>query len=57
MPIPSGFMSCWSRNAAFDRSILSHKVNLFDMHHKYTDVMHVDEVIAHLDGLAVRKAS
>ena len=23
----------------FDRSPLSHKVNLFDMHHKYTDVM------------------
>src|SRR5215468_6431568 len=41
----------------FDRSILSHKVNLFDMHHKYADVMHIDEVAAHLDGLAVRKAS
>jgi hypothetical protein len=41
----------------FDRSLLSHKVNLFDMHHKYTDVMHVDDVIAHLDGMKVRKAS
>jgi maleamate amidohydrolase len=41
----------------FDRSMLSHKVNLFDLHHKYTDVMHVDEVVAHLDGLAVKKAS
>ena len=41
----------------FDRSELSHKVNLFDMHHKYTDVMHVDEVVAHLDGMAVKKAS
>jgi nicotinamidase-related amidase len=41
----------------FDRSILSHKVNLFDMHHKYCDVMHVDEVVRHLDGEAVRKAS
>ena len=28
----------------FDRSPLSHKVNLFDLHHKYADVMHVDEV-------------
>jgi nicotinamidase-related amidase len=28
----------------FDRSPLSHKVNLFDMHHKYTDVMKLDEV-------------
>jgi maleamate amidohydrolase len=40
----------------FDRSILSHKVNLFDMHHKYADVMHLDEVVAHLDGLAPRMA-
>jgi hypothetical protein len=28
----------------FDRSSLSHKVNLFDMHHKYCDVMKLDEV-------------
>jgi nicotinamidase-related amidase len=36
----------------YDRSPLSHKVNLFDLHHKYADVMHLDEVIAHLEGLA-----
>ena len=36
----------------YDRSLLSHKVNLFDLHHKYADVMHLEEVIAHLDGLA-----
>jgi len=41
----------------FDRSLLSHQVNLFDLHHKYTDVMHVEEVVAHLDSLAVKKAS
>jgi nicotinamidase-related amidase len=43
----------------FDRSALSHKVNLFDMHHKYADVMRVDEVIAHLAAKnpAVKKAS
>jgi nicotinamidase-related amidase len=41
----------------FDRSILSHKINLFDMHHKYVDVMHVDDVVAYLDGTAIRKAS
>ena len=41
----------------FDRSPLSHKINLFDMHHKYCDVMHVDDVVGHLDGLAVKKAS
>jgi len=43
----------------FDRSELSHKVNLFDMHHKYADVMHIDAVIAHLAAAApaVKKAS
>ena len=41
----------------FDRSLLSHKVNLFDMHHKYCDVMHVSEVTAHLDAMAMKKAS
>ncbi|MCC6776639.1 MAG: isochorismatase family protein [Hyphomicrobiales bacterium] len=41
----------------FDRSLLSHKVNLFDLHHKYCDVMHVEEVVSHLDGLAIKKAS
>jgi nicotinamidase-related amidase len=41
----------------FDRSLLSHKVNLFDLHHKYCDVMHVDEVVGHLEGQGVRKAS
>jgi len=40
----------------FDRSDISHKVNLFDMHHKYCDVMHLDEVVSHLNGMAVRKA-
>ena len=28
----------------FDRSGLIHKVNLFDMHHKYADVMHLEDV-------------
>jgi hypothetical protein len=36
----------------YDRSLISHKVNLFDLHHKYADVMHFEEVLAHLDGLA-----
>lgn len=37
-----------AEECCFDRSELSHKVNLFDMHHKYADVMHVDEIIEHL---------
>ena len=52
-----GFHVVLVEECCFDRSILSHKVNLFDMHHKYVDVMHVDDVLAHLEGLAVRKAS
>jgi nicotinamidase-related amidase len=52
-----GFHVVLVEECCFDRSILSHKVNLFDMHHKYVDVMHVDEVVAHLSGIAVRKAS
>ncbi len=53
----SGFHVVLVEQCCFDRSMLSHKVNLFDLHHKYTDVMHVGEVVAHLEGLAVKKAS
>ncbi len=56
----NGFHVVLVEECCFDRSLLSHKVNLFDMHHKYTDVMHLGEVIAHLDALAdktVKKAS
>jgi hypothetical protein len=35
----------------FDRAPLTHKVNLFDMHHKYADVMHVQDVIAYLEQM------
>ena len=52
-----GFHVVLVEECCFDRSPVSHKVNLFDLHHKYADVMHVDEVKAHLDTLAVRKAS
>jgi maleamate amidohydrolase len=47
-----GFHNVLVEECTYDRSKLSHKVNLFDLHHKYADVMHVDEVLAHLDGLA-----
>jgi hypothetical protein len=53
-----------AEECCFDRSALSHKVNLFDLHHKYADVMHIDEVIAQLatkslaaKNPAVKKAS
>jgi maleamate amidohydrolase len=41
----------------FDRSELSHKINLFDLHHKYADVMKLAEVVGHLDRLAVQRAA
>ena len=50
----NGFHVSLVEECIYDRAELTHKVNLFDMHHKYCDVMHLDEVIAHLDGIAVR---
>lgn len=43
-----GFHVVLVEECCFDRSALSHAVNLFDLHHKYADVMHVDDVLAHL---------
>ena len=43
-----GFHTAMVEECCFDRSLLSHKVNLFDLHHKYADVMHLDEVKKHL---------
>ena len=43
-----GFHVVVVENCCFDRSILNHKVNLFDMHHKYADVMNLEEVKSHL---------
>lgn len=53
----NGFHVTLVEECTFDRSTLSHKVNLFDLHHKYADVMHVDEVLDHLDGLAASKSA
>ena len=47
-----GFHNVVVEECTYDRSMLSHKVNLFDLHHKYADVMHIEKVLAHLDGLA-----
>jgi maleamate amidohydrolase len=44
----SGFHVSVVEECVFDRADLTHKVNLFDMHHKYADVMHLDEVERHL---------
>ena len=47
-----GFHNVVVEECTYDRSPICHKVNLFDLHHKYADVMHVEDVLAHLDGLA-----
>ncbi len=39
-----GYHTTLVEESCFDRSLLSHKVNLFDLHHKYADVMHLAEV-------------
>jgi len=46
-----GFHSVLVEECTYDRSMLSHKVNLFDLHHKYADVMRAADVIAHLNAL------
>jgi nicotinamidase-related amidase len=46
-----GFHVVLVEDCCFDRSELSHKVNLFDLHHKYADVMGVERVVAELGGL------
>ena len=52
-----GFHVVLVEECCFDRSALSHKVNLFDLHHKYADVLHIDEVETHLRGERALKAS
>jgi maleamate amidohydrolase len=37
--------------AAFDRSVLSHKVSLMDLHMKYVDVTDTEDVVTYLEGL------
>jgi nicotinamidase-related amidase len=40
-----GFHVTIVEECVFDRSPISHKVNLFDLHHKYADVMTLGEVM------------
>jgi nicotinamidase-related amidase len=53
----SGFHVSIVEECTYDRAELTHKVNLFDLHHKYADVMHIDEVVAHLDGMRMERAA
>jgi nicotinamidase-related amidase len=53
----NGFHVTVVEECTYDRAELTHKVNLFDLHHKYVDVMHLDEVVAHLDGMNMARAA
>jgi nicotinamidase-related amidase len=47
----SGLRVALVEECTFDQTELTHKLNMFDLHHKYVDVMHLDEVVIHLAGL------
>lgn len=53
----SGYHVSLVEECCFDRVELSHKVNLFDLHHKYVDVMHIDEVETHLRDMHLARAA
>jgi len=53
----NGFHVALVEECTYDRAELTHKVNLFDLHHKYADVMHLDEVVAHLDIMRMGRAA
>lgn len=46
-----GYAVAVVEECVFDRNLLSHKVNLFDMNTKYADVMFLEEVVQYLEGL------
>jgi maleamate amidohydrolase len=46
-----GFHNVVAEECTYDRSMINHKVNLFDLHHKYADVMHIEAILAHVDAL------
>jgi maleamate amidohydrolase len=43
-----GFHTVVVEECVFDRSLISHKVSLFDLHHKYADVYHLDRLLKEL---------
>lgn len=44
-----GYHVTVAEECVFDRSQLTHKMNLFDMHHKYADVMVLEDIVQHLE--------
>jgi maleamate amidohydrolase len=46
----NGYHATVAEECVFDRAELIHKISLFDLHHKYADVMETDAVIAELES-------
>ena len=53
----AGFHVSVVEECVFDRADIPLNANLFDLAHKYVDVMHIDEVEAHLTNMAVAQAA
>lgn len=51
-----GYHMVMAEECCFDRSLLSHKVNLFDLHHKYADVLKTEDIVAELESRIVARA-
>jgi nicotinamidase-related amidase len=51
----NGFHTVLAEECCFDRSLISHKVTLFDLHHKYADVMHLDDLLSKLANLGKKE--
>jgi maleamate amidohydrolase len=47
-----GFEVMVVEEATFDRIEITHKVNLFDLHHKYATVVHLDEALDYLQRVS-----
>jgi nicotinamidase-related amidase len=52
-----GFHVSVVEECVFDRAEIPLKANLFDLGHKYVDVMHIDEVVAHLESMSLAQAA
>jgi maleamate amidohydrolase len=53
----NGFHVSLVEECVFDRAEIPLKANLFDLGHKYADVMHLEEVLAHLKGMTMAQAA
>ncbi len=53
----NGYHATVVEECVYDRADLIHKISLFDLHHKYADVMGLEEVIAELEARERRNSA